>query len=345
MNVEIRQPPLSAPLLVLLQRWQRGFPLRPRPFAEVARREGMKEAALLALLAQIQADGVISRIGAVVRPNTAGASTLAAMAVPAQRLEEVAALVSAQPETTHNYARDHELNLWFVVSAATRPAVAAALARIARISGLEVLDLPMLRDFHIDLGFAVAEGGGTACSPCAPAAPVRRAVSPFERRLLAAIEDGLALVPRPFAEVAARLQTQEEAVIAALKRLLRDGVMRRFGLVLHHRRLGFRANGMVVWDIADGELERAGQWLARQPCTTLCYARPRRLPRWRYNLFCMIHGRERAAVRAQVARLAQGLAAHLGMPRPAHEVLFSTRRYKQRGARFSVGLEEARGHG
>jgi len=137
----------------LLNDYQRDFPLEPRPYARIADELGLCEDEVLARLADLQARGTLSRIGAVVRPNTVGASTLAAMAVPAERLEVVAALVSAQPEVNHNYEREHAFNLWFVVAAADQTAVQATLESIAAETGLPVLDLPLQTAYHIDLGF------------------------------------------------------------------------------------------------------------------------------------------------------------------------------------------------
>lgn len=137
----------------LLADFQRGFPLTARPYAVLAEALGVDEGVVRTRLARLLDLGVISRVGAVVRPHSAGFSTLAAMAVPPERLESVAALVTAQPEVNHNYQRQHRLNLWFVVAAADEAAVAGVLAGIERASGLPVLGLPLVEDFHIDLGF------------------------------------------------------------------------------------------------------------------------------------------------------------------------------------------------
>ena len=334
---------LKAQDIARLQRWQRNFPILPRPFAIVAQEEGLTEEDLIAWTQALLDAGILSRLGAVVRPNTAGASTLAAMKVPKERLDDVAAVVSGQPEVTHNYARDHVYNLWFVVTAADRAAVQATLNRIATATGLGILDLPMEAAYHIDLGFSAPDEKGLALSPCRPVrpvrAPARAVVSDFDRLLLAAIEDGIPLVPRPYRAVAQQLNSTEERVISRLCALLEGGVITRFGYVVHHRKLGFRANAMVVWDIPDSRVDAAGKLIAADPCVTLCYRRPRRLPDWRYNLFCMIHGRERAQVLERVKALAERLAARLALPDVPHAALFSRKRYKQCGARFSAGLK------
>ncbi len=153
-----------------------------------------------------------------------------------------------------------------------------------------------------------------------------------DRRLLATIEDGLPLVPQPYAVVAQGLGLSEADVLARLHRLRSEGIISRFGLVVRHHELGYRANAMAVWDVSDGQVDDIGRQLAGYDFVTLCYRRPRRLPLWPYNLFCMVHGRDRETVREQIARLnaEQHLEAH------PHDVLFSRRRFKQRGARYSL---------
>ena len=137
----------------LLDTFQRDFPLTPRPYAAIAERLGADEDDVLDALGRLRDAGAVSRVGAVVTPHCAGASTLAAIAVPPERLDEVAALVSVLPEINHNYEREHEINLWFVVTAPDRTRIAEVLDDIEARTGLAVLDLPLLEPYCIDLGF------------------------------------------------------------------------------------------------------------------------------------------------------------------------------------------------
>jgi len=331
--------PGGALSLSLLNGWQHDFPLTARPFAIIGGSLGLSQEDVIARYELLQREGYISRIGAVVQPNTVGASTLAALAVPRQHLEEVAAIVSAQEEVTHNYERAHRYNLWFVIAAPDQAAVSATLARIERQSGLRALNLPMRRAYHIDLGFALP-GEQRAHLPHNAGDDMRTqatdiTITPFDRALLAAIEDGLPLVPEPFAAVAEKLGCAQDVVIRRLAELKAAGIIRRFGVVVRHRKLGFLANAMVVWDVPDELVQKAGQALAKAAGVTLCYERRRQLPHWRYNLFCMIHGRARDAVRRRVRELAELLRDELKRD-IAHEALFSRRCFKQRGARFSL---------
>lgn len=151
--------PNRAPLLLdevdrrLLNDFQRDFPLTERPYAAVAERLGVDEAEILRRLERLSSAGAVSRVGPVLRPQRVGASTLAAMAVPAERLAEVAELVNAFSEVNHNYEREHRFNLWFVLTAADEERLAEVIEEIEGRTGIEVLDLPMLAEFHIDLGF------------------------------------------------------------------------------------------------------------------------------------------------------------------------------------------------
>ncbi len=149
-----------------------------------------------------------------------------------------------------------------------------------------------------------------------------------DRRLLAAIQSGLPLVPRPYAELGARLGLSEAEIIARLQQLQTRGVIRRFGVVVRHHEVGYGANAMVVWDVPDAQVRELGRCLAEFDFITLCYRRPRHLPQWRYNLYCMIHGKTREDVLSNL----EWMVNRCGLQGLPHEVLFSRRRFKQRGA-------------
>lgn len=137
----------------LLNDFQRDFPLTPTPYADLAEQLGVSETEVLGILRELTEDQTISRVGAIIPPNAVGASLLAAMAVPVERLVEVAGWVSGLLEVNHNYEREHRLNLWFVVTASDAGALERVLRRIEIRTGLPVLRLPLLEEFHIDLGF------------------------------------------------------------------------------------------------------------------------------------------------------------------------------------------------
>lgn len=137
----------------MIDHFQRDMPLIERPYAAMAQKLGVGEDDIIEALKVLKDNGTLSRVGAVFKPNTVGHSTLAAMAVDQDRLEEVAALVSNFDAVNHNYEREHRLNLWFVVTAADRDGVGQVIDDIEHMTGIKVLNLPMLEDYHLDLGF------------------------------------------------------------------------------------------------------------------------------------------------------------------------------------------------
>ena len=311
----------------LFNDWQRALPLLPRPFDEIGRALGLSGAEVRRLLREGIADGTLSRVGAVFGVGAGGAATLAALRVPPGLLDAVAAIVSAEPGVSHNYAREHEWNLWFVASAPDAGTLDATLARVAAATGLAPLRLPMRRAYRIDLGFDVFRSH--AASPLRGArtgAPVADALRPLAARLET---QGVPLVERPYAALGAAVGLSEARVMSTFARWLAAGTLRRLGVVLRHHEFGIAANAMTVFAPAEADIDSAGERLAAQPGVTLCYRREA-APDWPYTLYCMVHGRERGAVR-RVVDAATRAAGLDGVPR---EVLFSTRRYKQTGSRY-----------
>jgi len=157
------------------------------------------------------------------------------------------------------------------------------------------------------------------------------AIDATDRRIIAATQGGLPLTPRPYAAIAEQLGLDATEVMTRMRRMLESGIIRRFGAVPNHYALGFRGNGMSVWDIADEHVREAGRKIGALDFVSHCYHRPRHPPDWPYNLFAMVHGRDRAEVDEKVRHI----AAILGDKDRGHEVLFSTRILKKTGLRIA----------
>lgn len=321
----------------LVNEFQRDFPLSAHPFRDVAARLDWGEREVISALAALKREGVVSRVGPVIRPNTVGVSTLAAMAVPASRLEEVAAVVNRHPEVNHNYEREHRFNLWFVVTAGDAKGLKATMGQIETESGLPVMALPLLDDYYIDLGFDL-DGGGNPGTGSVNTGDGVEEVDALDRRILGVVQSGLSLAPRPYATVAEIAGTTEDEVLRRIGSLIEVGVVKRLGVIVRHHECGYRHNAMVVWDVPDHAVHEAGRRLAGLDVVRLCYRRPRRRPEWPYNLFCMIHGRDRQTVREQIFQSAEAA----GLEDAPFDILFSVRRFKQRGAFYDFGTPLAR---
>ena len=160
-----------------------------------------------------------------------------------------------------------------------------------------------------------------------------RRLDGVDRNILVACQAGLPLTPRPYETLAQQLQMAPAELMERLRALQARGVIRRIGAVPNHYRLGYRANGMTVWDVDDEQVSRLGNKVGALPFVSHCYRRPRHLPEWPYNLFAMVHGHDRDEVAGQIATIAECL----GDACRGHEVLFSTRILKKTGLRFDKG--------
>ena len=166
---------------------------------------------------------------------------LAAIAVPQERFDNVAEQVNAHPEIAHNYERNHALNMWFVVSAEDPRRIAQVIAEI------EARNRPC--------GSCHAEGARILCR--LPRGGVKM-LDAIDRRIVAATQAGCRWCAQPYRAIAEKLGLDEAEVIARLRRLLGDGAIRRIGAIPNHYALGFTANGMSVWDVADGAVADIG---------------------------------------------------------------------------------------
>ncbi len=161
-------------------------------------------------------------------------------------------------------------------------------------------------------------------------------LSERERRVIAGIQSGLPLTPRPYAEIGRIIGMSESEIIECVHSLLERGLIKRMGVIVRHRELGYRANAMVVWDLPDERISALGKCMGHFEFITLCYRRPRRLPDWPYNLFTMIHGRNREEVMDKL----HFLINRCSLQDIPHDVLFSRRRFKQRGAVYQTRIND-----
>ena len=328
----------------LIDSYQSGFPIERHPFARVGTELGVSEDEALARVEQLRDAGVFRRFGAVLNPPVIGSSTLAAVQAPDDRFAEIAEVINGYRQVNHNYRRDHEWNMWFVVTAGSRETRDRILTEIETQTGCSVLALPMLTDYYIDLEFPVVNDDrfaresveSTTVDATRISEDATGDLTQTEADVLLAIQDGFPLSLTPYDDIADAIDVPVEAVLAAIERLQDDGCIKRIGCIVNHIVTGFQNNCMVVWDVPDDELDDYGEAVGSLPYVTLCYHRPRRPEQdWPYNLFTMIHGREADAVDEKIDELA---AEYLPFD---HERLYSTETLKQTGARYDSLVAQA----
>jgi DNA-binding Lrp family transcriptional regulator len=299
---------------------QDGLPVCRRPYAEVARRLGFDEEAVLEGTRRLAKRGVIKRIGAVINWRAIGkATTLVTACVPERKLKKVVEAVNKLEGVSHNYLRKHHFNLWFTLRANSQREITAVLKKLSKQFGVEFYSLPIVRIFKLDVRFDAESNGrrllagcGTGSLPkaCIPDNDIRGQVGmqaemdEVDRRILAGLEEGLKVVSRPFDFI-----SEDEFEIADgllhIEEMIEEGVISRLGAVVNHHKLGFVANAMFVCEVEESRVIEVGHKLAELKIVSHCYERrpePRRVQGWPYNVFAMMHGRSLKDIRRVVDR-------------------------------------------
>ena len=317
----------------IVDRGQGGFPISSRPFRDAARAFATTESVLLERIERLLAKRVLTRFGPLFDVERMGGRfTLAALAVPIDDFDRIADIVNAFPEVAHNYAREHALNMWFVLATPSDGATEETITRIEAATRLPVRAFPKEREYFVGMNLGV-DGARVADERSAVARTRRRHVDaqPLDRAIATNLQAGLPLVAKPYDDVARLVDAPPSAVRQRVRAMLADGRIRRIGAVPNHFALGWRANGMSVWDVDDRVVDVMGVRVGALTDVTHCYRRPRRLPDWPYNLFAMVHGRDRGEVATKV----EAVAAILGPAARQRHVLFSTRILKKSGLRLA----------
>jgi siroheme decarboxylase len=282
---------VNARLLVSLQK---GLPIDARPFAGAGAAFGLGGDEVIARVRGWFDEGVARRFGAVFDSRSLGySSTLCAADIPVEELPAAAARIAHHSGITHCYERDGRPNLWFTLTAPA-DGMASEFARVCAMLGpYEVLNLPALRKFKIEAVFGKSEDAEE--SPVAPRAAAGELPAPLserERRVVRVLQRSIPVVEDPFGAVAGEVGYDADELLALLLRWKDVGIIRRIGLIVRHRRMGFSANSMCVWPVAAGRVEAAGAALARNSHVTHCYERPS-FPSFPFNIYAMTHAKSR----------------------------------------------------
>jgi len=297
----------------LLRRVAHSFPLSARPFRELGNELGMEEEACLSLVRELMERGVIREIAPIFDPSSLGYLTaLVAFKVPPPRLEKAATAVSRHPGVGHNYAREGEYNLWFTLSLPRGRDFEAEVAGLGEVAGAEdILFLPALKTYKLRLPFTETD-----------APPVRRRpLSSEEVEAIKRIQAPLPLTPEPFSLLAGDFGA--ERLLKAARRLLSDGIMKRYAARLNHIKAGLPVGALGCWQVPRQLTDDAGKFLASLPQVSHCYLRVS-YPRWRYNIYAMIHGQSREEVEALVSRVSLY----------PFRLLFTVKEYKKERVRY-----------
>ncbi|MBI4339646.1 MAG: Lrp/AsnC family transcriptional regulator [Chloroflexi bacterium] len=334
---------MTTPLQTLDQRLlniiQSSFPLAERPFQAIGHELGISEEEAIGRVVALKRLNVVRQISAIFDTRRLGyKTTLVAMRFPPEALTKAARHINQHPGVSHNYARNGFFNLWFTLAVPPQESLEGTILRLGEETGAQAVRLlPTLRFFKIGVNFDMVSGESAAYDYYSPDGfkdgqngwNKGEPLTPSEVRVVQELQEDLPLEARPFLGMAQRLGVTEGDLFACARAFQERGLMRRYSAVLHHRRAGFRANGMAVWKVPPERSEEVGGIMAAHPAVTHCYERPT-FPDWPYTHFSMIH----ATTRKRCEEIAQEISLHTGVA--DYQVLYSYREYKKTRVRYFV---------
>ena len=313
----------------LLNLMQGSFPIAPRPYEHVAGQAGVPEAEVLRRVRHLLDQRIIRQVTPIFDTRALGyQSMLVAAKVDPENPWRAANVINAHPGVSHNYLRNHEFNIWFTI--ATEPdsplGLDGTLDVLAKLAGAEsVRQLPTLKLFKIRMDLEMEAGTEALATAAQAADPVEIEAQPyddFDRAVIRALQGDLPVVSEPYAPAAAQLGIGVEALLQHLRGMRERGLLRRVAAILFHRRAGFSANGMGVWNVPEDQILALGKRMASFRGISHCYERPTYAD-WPYSVFTMAHGRSKEECDA----ILDSIAADTGIEDRA--TLYSSTEFKK----------------
>ena len=310
----------------LLYRMQNAFPLSARPFAALAEELETDEATVIRTVQTLKEEGVIRQTSAIFDTKRLGYhSSLVAFKVPEAKIEAAAEIINAHPGVSHNYLRNHDFNIWFTLAVPPDSALGlqGTVNRLQRMTGAEeAITLPTLKMFKISVKLDTT---GKQSRKEKVHKKVHKPIRLKARHyaVIRELQKDIPIVSEPFKEATERLGMSYDELFTMAQELKEAGVMRRFATILNHRKAGFTANAMSVWNVPEEKAEELGRKIAEFRAVSHCYLRPK-YPNWPYNLFAMVHATSQEACDGVIEEIAQetGLTEY--------GKLYSTREFKKK---------------
>ncbi len=329
--------------------------MHSRPYARIGEEVGAPENDVIERIARLKEANVIRQISAIFDTRRLGyKTTLVAFRCPEKTIDKAAQRINLHPGVSHNYERNGYFNLWFTIAVPPNEDIESVVNAMASdVGALSARLMPTIRFFKIGVNFDMVKEEGAAYEYFSPDGYGRvgsavhkkpelnnawnrpESLSDRDIDFIRNLQEDLPVVPEPFNEMAERLRVSVNDIFAWCEQAVERQIMRRFSAVLHHRRAGFRANAMAVWNVPEDQAVEIGLKMAESPWVSHCYQRPT-FPDWKYTHFTMIHATNEQTceeVAAEISRYT-GVDDYL--------LLYSSREYKKTRVRYFVENEYPR---
>ena len=309
----------------ILSRIQKKFPLVAKPFKAIADELGMSEDEVLAILQEEKKNNIIRQTSAIFDTKRLGyKSSLVAFKIAKEKISDAVNIINSHPGISHNYERNHDFNIWFTLAVApdSKLGLEKTLEILAKLTGAEdYIMLPTLKLFKISVKLNTT-GKDEKKEKVKKVQHTEIELTPLHHQVIQRAQYDIEIVSEPFKKIIEELDIDYETFFNILIELQEAGIMRRFASILNHRKAGFNANAMVVWDVDEENGEAIGEKAAAFSAVSHCYLRPK-YDNWPYNLFTMVHGKTTEETNAIIDDMAKEIPSKSYMP------LYSSREFKK----------------
>ncbi|MCX6051649.1 MAG: Lrp/AsnC family transcriptional regulator [Campylobacterales bacterium] len=309
----------------ILSRIQKQFPLVARPFKVIADELNISEDAVLSILQEEKKNGIIRQTSAIFDTKRLGYnSSLVAFRIPHAKIDDAVKIINSHPGISHNYERNHDFNIWFTVAVGpdSKLGLDKTVEIIAKLTEAEdYIMLPTLKLFKISVKLDTT-GTDEKKEKVKRVVHSEIELTPLHHQIIRNIQYDIEMIQEPFKKIVEELDIDYDTLFSILNQLQEAGIMRRFASILNHRKAGFSANAMVVWDVDESQGNEIGEKAAAFSAVSHCYLRPK-YPNWKYNLFTMVHGKSTEETNAIIDEMAKEIESHSHMP------LYSSREFKK----------------
>ncbi len=320
---------------------QASFPMTERPYQAIATQVGVSADEVLRRVQDLKRKHVVRQIGAIFDTRKLGyRSCLVAVKFPPERLAAGAAVINGHPGVSHNYARNHEFNLWFTIAVPPGEDLRETVDGLAKkADALSARVLPTIRFYKIGVNFDLVDEKPASVEGIIGKIPAisnegARPLTNFDIKVIRELQEDLPVEPEPFRAMADRLGVTQQQLFAYAKKLEEEGFMRRYSAVLHHRRAGFRFNAMAVWKVPPERGMEVGKTMGAFPEVSHCYERPI-YPDWPYSHFTMLHATTKEGCEDAARRISEKTGVM------DYAMLYSTVEFKKGRVRYFAEDGEA----
>jgi len=309
----------------ILSRIQKKFPLVAKPFKAIADELDMTEAEVLSILQEEKANNIIRQTSAIFDTKRLGyTSSLVAFKIAPEKIDAAVEIINSHPGISHNYERNHDFNIWFTLAVApdSKLGLEKTLEILAKATEAEdYIMLPTLKLFKISVKLNTT-GKDDKKEKVKKVKHTEIEMTPLHHEVIKRAQYDIAMESEPFKKIIDDLEISYERFFAILVELQEAGIMRRFASILNHRKAGFNANAMVVWDVDADNGEKIGEAAAAFSAVSHCYLRPK-YANWPFNLFTMVHGKTTEETNGIIAEMSKEIESKSHMP------LYSSREFKK----------------